>query len=91
MDVMLMSPTRFVDNFVENSLSVRCNPHEITLTSRVTKFEQLKDERIQGLTLNSLGILGLLRLLTLSLDVTRIKNYSAYRTLRSGDQREFSS
>lgn len=86
-----MSPTCFVDNFVENSLSVRYNPHEITLTSRVTKFEQLKDERIQGLTLNSLGILGLLRLLTLSLDVTRIKNYSAYRTLRSGDQREFSS
>lgn len=91
MDVMLMSPTRFVDNFVENSLSVRCNPHEITLTSRVTKFEQLKDERIQGLTLNPLGILGLSRLLTLSLAGASFKNYSAHLTLRSGDQREFIS
>jgi hypothetical protein len=62
-----MSPTCFVDNFVENSLSVRCNPHEITLTSRVTKIEQLKDERIQGLTVNPLGIWGLSQLLTLSL------------------------
>ena len=67
MDVTRMSPTCFVDNFVENLLSVRCNPHEITPTSRVTKFEQLKDERIQGLTLNPLEIWGLSQLLTLSL------------------------